>query len=95
MNATSFQLVPADELAEIKSSIAELRDAVQRLPKPRPSIRSDYLTQDEVEQIIDVSRSTLHRLRKDGAIPFVQHGRKILFRREDIDAYLEAHLQAA
>ena len=35
---------------------------------------------------------TLHRLMKSGAFPYIKLARKVLFRKEDIDRFLESKL---
>lgn len=87
--------IPAPAYQELTARISKIEQALARSDAAEGSADSRWLTQGDVEEILDVSRSTLHRLRKDGSIPFVQHGRKILFRREDVDAFLEDHLRAA
>lgn len=42
---------------------------------------------------LDISTRTLARMKKAGEIPFVRCGRQIRYRREDLDAYLNANLE--
>jgi excisionase family DNA binding protein len=50
---------------------------------------SDLLTVDEVVPIVRLHRVTVYRLARQGVIESVQQGRKRLFRRAAIDAYLD------
>jgi len=57
------------------------------------------LTEVEAAEYLNVSRSVLRQGRMDGprqgrmpVPPHVQLGRKILYRKIDLDAYLEQHL---
>lgn len=43
-------------------------------------------------EYLRISRGTLDRLMKNRALPFIKLEKKVLFRRRDIDAFLEKHL---
>ena len=68
----------------------------------RPSIRDKRgLTEAEAANYIGMSRSFLRQARMDGrrlnrtpGPPFTKIGRKVLYLRDDLDAWLEAHRQA-
>ncbi len=44
----------------------------------------------DVCEILGISLCSLHYLKKDGRLPAVRLGRRIRFRREDVDAYIES-----
>lgn len=50
---------------------------------------NDLLTLKEAAQVLRVSDRTVIRRRDDGELPCVKHGRRVLFRRSDINDYLE------
>lgn len=50
---------------------------------------AELLTVDEVVPIVRLHKVTVYRLAREGVIESVQQGRKRLFRRSAIDAYLE------
>ena len=50
------------------------------------------MTKKDVMEYLRISHDTLHRLMKRGAFQYFKLDRKVLFRKSDIDAYLEAHL---
>ncbi len=52
----------------------------------------DLMTKQEVMEYLRISHQTLFRLMKSGAFPYIKMERKVLFRKRDIDAYLEAHM---
>lgn len=54
--------------------------------------RDDLMTKQDVMDYLKISHQTLHRMMKSGAFPYIKLERKVLFRKRDIDAYLEAHL---
>lgn len=52
---------------------------------------TDYLTLGEAAEVVRLSTSTLCKLRCNGGGPkFIRAGRKILYRRADLVAWLEA-----
>lgn len=52
-------------------------------------MNSPYMTEAELASILKVSKSTLHKLRDDGAIPYQRIGTCIRYRRDDIDAWIK------
>jgi excisionase family DNA binding protein len=57
--------------------------------------QDDFLTTTELLDYLQVNLQTVHRLIKTGQIPPVRVGREWLFRRRDIDGWLEATRDAA
>src|SRR6187402_3547996 len=56
--------------------------------------QDDFLTTSELLDYLQVNLQTVHRLIKAGQIPPVRVGRQWLFRRRDIDGWLEANREA-
>jgi excisionase family DNA binding protein len=54
--------------------------------------REDLMTKPEVMEYLRISRQTLQRLMRKHAFPFIKFEKKVLFKRSDIDKYLEAHI---
>jgi len=52
--------------------------------------KDDLMTKREVMDYLRISLATLDRLIKRHAFPYIKLEKKILFRRFDIDAYLES-----
>ena len=52
----------------------------------------ELLTRAEVMEYLRISRGTLDRLMKKREIPFIKLDQKVLFRKRDIDAFLEKRL---
>jgi len=50
---------------------------------------SNMMTVNEVTEYLKISRTTLHRLRKEGAIPSYQVSKSVRFKREEIEDYLQ------
>jgi excisionase family DNA binding protein len=53
-----------------------------------------YMTSKDVQAYLKVSHQTLLKLRARG-LPFIKLEKKVLFRQEDIDRFMEAHLVGA
>ncbi len=59
---------------------------------PDKKTSNDLMTKQEVMAYLRISHQTLFRMMKSGAFPYFKLERKVLFRKSDVDAYLEAHL---
>jgi excisionase family DNA binding protein len=57
--------------------------------------QDDFLTTTELLDYLQVNLRTVHRLIKTGQIPPVRVGREWLFRRRDIDGWLEANREGS
>lgn len=70
--------------------------ATLRRPRgaPNPMTRDDFLTTAQLLDYLQVNLQTLYRLIKAGQIPPVRVGREWLFRKRDIDGWLEANREA-
>lgn len=51
----------------------------------------DLMTRQEVIEFLRISPMTLHRLMKERKFPFIKLGKRVLFRRSEIDSYLESN----
>lgn len=51
---------------------------------------SEWLTLEEARQLLNVSPKTFQKYRDNGIIPFSQFGRKIYFKRKDIEDFLNS-----
>jgi len=51
-----------------------------------------FLTKAEAAEYMRVSRATVDRLMKRRGLPFIKLEKKVLFRKKDIDAFLEKRL---
>lgn len=52
------------------------------------SIKKMWLTQQEAMSYLNISRTQLYLLRKKFKIPYTQLGRKLMFKKEDLDDLL-------
>jgi len=52
----------------------------------------DLLTREELVAYLKISRGTLYKLMKQNAFPYMKLERKVLFRKGDIDKWLESKI---
>ena len=52
----------------------------------------ELMPQAELLEYLQISRTTLHKLTRSRQIPFIRPGRRVLFRKSDIDCFLESKL---
>lgn len=70
-----------------------IKDTVKaQLPKLRDSFQKDWLSTEEVMEMMNVSRRTVQNYRDDGKISYTQDGRKILYPRESIEEFLRDNM---
>jgi len=90
MNNT-VQITLNEEL--LNTFTSAIKEAVkEELPNHRDSFRKDWLSTEEVMEMLNVSRRTIQSYRDEGKIPYFQSGRKILYPREGIEDYLRANM---
>jgi excisionase family DNA binding protein len=51
--------------------------------------QENLLTRKDVMEYLRISHGTLDKLMKTGDLPFIKLERKLLFRKKDVDAWLE------
>lgn len=86
MSDTSFDAGPL-----LKSLVDQLADAValrlvEQMPKAAPT--DTLVDEPKMAEICNVSQPTLQRMRTADKVPFVQLGRRILYRPEQVIAAL-------
>lgn len=67
--------------------------AIQKLQPGQPGSSKDWLTNEEAIDYLGLSRPTLQRYRNDGKLPYSRVGSRVYYRREDVEALLEAGMQ--
>ncbi len=75
---------------ELQKAISEAVEAAVTSKLPtiiRKATRKPYYTIDEACGILSVTRRHLQYLRDTNQISFVQHGRKVYFKAEDLDEF--------
>ena len=76
------------DLEDLRTVMHEILEEYQESHIEDPE---EYLSTEQVIEILHVSTQTFHRYRKMRLIPFIQRGRKIYVKRSDLDAFQEAN----
>ena len=75
---------PTDLITELKNSlIPELK--AQLSAQFQPIQPTEYLTRNEVCELLKVDLSTLHRWRKESKIPSYGFGNRVYFKRNEVE----------
>jgi len=53
----------------------------------------EYLNLDKLSEYLNLSKSSIYKLTMDNKIPFIKTGKKLLFKKEAIDQWLEQYAQ--
>jgi excisionase family DNA binding protein len=78
-----------DTLQHITSAVKE---AVKEQLPSMGNFKKDWLTTDEVMEMMNVSRRTVQNYRNEGKIPYSKDGRKILYPRQGIERFLRDNM---
>ena len=84
-------LVMTKKLFDIQAQIAELTIKELKKEKKKEKQHSDLLSSRDVCNMLEISASTLYRMRTFDKFPSVKiEGRKnVMFRKQDIDEYMK------
>ena len=82
-------VISPDELTELIDKAVE--GAIEKhIPTAiRQATKKTYLTTDELSNLTGWSRRTVQYLRDSRQLPFYQDGRRILFKTDEVEKYLE------
>lgn len=67
-------------------AMGELRETDLPTPKPEPE---KLLTTQEACKFLRCSKPTLHRMKKNGTIPFIRFGKNIRYKQSDLEKLIE------
>jgi len=85
----NLALISTEDLKELKASIEEIKGLL--LKKKAEDALSDYIPSEKARQILNISQKTWFNLRQAKKISYIKVGKAIYIKREDLDAYMEAH----
>jgi excisionase family DNA binding protein len=57
-------------------------------------VESNLLTKEETLEYLRISKTTLEYLIKEEGLPFIKWRRKLLFRKSDLDKFLDQSVQS-
>ena len=82
----TIELLTKEDLENFRN---ELKKDIEKLILEKDSLHSHKLLRSsEVIKLLKISKGTLHKLRKKGAIPYTKMGRIIFFNSKDIQKIL-------
>jgi excisionase family DNA binding protein len=82
--------IPTEEALRTTVMKAVEEAVSERLPEiVRKATQKQHYTIDEVCELLSVSRRHLTYLRESGQINYVKNGRKVYFKREDLDNFFD------
>ena len=69
-----------------------VKEAVKEQLPAMGNFKKEWLTTDEVMEMMNVSRRTIQNYRDEAKIPYSKEGRKILYPREGIEQFLRDNM---
>ena len=89
----SIVMLPSSAWESITSEIQELKEIL--INKNQESDSRIWLSSEEARRMLGVCRKTWQTYRDRRVLPFVQSGRKIYVKKEDVESYLQDHMIGA
>lgn len=87
----TFQVITEEQYKDL---IARLESLSKQLSVKQKDPREVIFDSQEVMQLLNLSKSTLQKLRDDGHIGFSQVGGKFYYRQHDINEMIEKNYKA-
>lgn len=86
-------VVNKEGLEEFTTQLAEkLTEKIKEILLSKEDESSDWISEEEARKILPIrSKTTWQNMRNKGKINFTQFGRKILYSKKSLLAYLEKH----
>lgn len=80
----------------INERLQKIEDLLQQLLQQEPPVveenfSNQLMSVEEVAKYIGLSKPTIYTMKSNKDIPFIKTGKKLLFRRKDIDEWLNKH----
>jgi excisionase family DNA binding protein len=86
-----FELIKA--FNRLRDKIIELSAKIDLITKTPPFPEGDYLNEYFAGKLLNISRSTLMRLRNAKSIPFIKINKKVLYRKTDLTEFLSGKMR--
>lgn len=82
---------------DFQNLLAKLKSLDDKLEELNPTIASEekLVTNDQLSELMQVSKRTLQNWRDEGLITYTQIGKKILYRMSDVQECIEKHQKHA
>lgn len=86
-NNTTMIMIPKEAFEQILSRLEEIEKVIKETTKDK----DELLDVETACRVMSVSERTLLKYRKKRKLPYIQIHKKVLFKKSDIDAFIEAH----
>jgi excisionase family DNA binding protein len=83
-------VIEGDGFRELVGKLDAILEAFGTYKKNEKKI-NEWLTQQETKEVLRVSSRTLQNYRDNGALSFSKVGRKIKYKRADVESLLQKH----
>lgn len=84
-NKHVFQLTTEEFIELIREVVLSVVPPINNFTDSQTSEEKEYLTRDEVKNLLNVSFTTLWKYNKEGKLPATKIGSRVYYRRKDID----------
>jgi len=78
-------------IEEISKRLNSIEKQLQKITKKPSQEQKNYLTTQDVAKDLQFTTRHIQNLRDRGELPFIQHGRSVRYKREDVNAFIEQH----
>lgn len=82
-------VLPKSEWQGVKEDLQEMKNLLTK--KNTEKVENEWIESVKARKMLGVSPKTWQTYRDRRIIPFAQIGRKILVKRADLDAFMDAH----
>ncbi len=88
----SLVIIPQGELIKIMDEL--IARHIQNLPRPTMQEEEELLTTRQVAELLHTTVQNVHAKKKEGKIPFVRLGAKVLFKKSEVIASLKSAVRS-
>lgn len=85
-----FELLTKNDFSEIKETLLQLTSEIKSLKQNSP-LSEKWLDNQDLCELLHISKRTLQNYRDHGTIPFSQIGGKIYYKASDVEKLLNKH----
>jgi hypothetical protein len=89
------KLITEKEYLELIERIEKISDKIDKISIPETKAQKKWVDNIEAKQILKKSTRTMQALRDEGVLSFSKSGRKIYYKLEDIESYLQKNYRKA
>lgn len=83
-----MKILTFEDLQEVLNELKKLRTLVSGLEQPR---KKEWVTESEAMEILNVSKSTIQKFRRDGLLDWSQYNNLISYKYSDLMKFFEDH----